>query len=139
MSQCSESHKEAVGLIPFLTSRTLTRQSSYMEHRENVRSGENDPSSERNEELQDWSSRTERDKVAIDRTAEIVIRRAAVVLGSHGGWNPPQLGCGSDAGTRGTVSTHRLGTSQLPHHPSQVCHQEEGHQAEHHPVLCSHQ
>ena len=70
--------------------------------------------------------------MATDRTAETVIRRAAVVLGTHGGRGP-------DAGTRGTASTRRLGTGQFPHHHSQVYHQEGGHQAEHHPVLCSHQ
>ena len=52
---------------------------------------------------------------------------------------PPYWGCGSDAGTRGTWGTHRLGICQLQHHHSQVYHQEERHQAEHHPVLCSHQ
>ena len=31
------------------------------------------------------------------------------------------------------------GPCRLPHHHSQVYHQEEKHQAEHHPVLCSHQ
>ena len=53
---------------------------------------------------------------------------------------PPQYwGCGPDVGTRGTCGTHRLGACQLSHHHSQVYHQEEKHQAEHHPVLCSHQ
>ena len=48
-------------------------------------------------------------------------------------------GRGPDAGTRGTASTRRLGTGQFSHHHSQVYHQEGTHQAEHYPMLCSHQ
>ena len=88
MTQRSESRKEAVGPTPFLTSRTLTRVATW-----NIRTmyeaGRTVQVARDMEELQDWSSRTERDKVATDRTAEIVIRRAAVVFGTHGGWSPP--------------------------------------------------
>ena len=85
------------------------------------------------------------DEVDTVRTAQTLIRWAAAVLRTHRGGSPPPpppppppyWGCGPDVGTRGTCGTHRLGACQVPHHHSQVYHQEERHQAERHPVLCS--
>ena len=111
----------------------------YMEHQDNVRDWKDRPSSQRNEKIQDQSAWTVWDKVDTVRTAQTLSRRAAAVLRTHRGGSPPYWGCGPDVGTRGTCSTHRLGACQLSHHHSQVYHQEERHQAEHHPVLCSHQ
>ena len=111
----------------------------YMEHQDNVRDRKDRPSSQRNEKIQDQSAWTVWDKVDTVRTAQTLSRRAAAVLRTHRGGSPPYWGCGPDVGTRGTCSTHWLGACQLSHHHSQVYHQEQRHQAEHHPVLCSHQ
>ena len=111
----------------------------YMEHQDNVRDRKDRPSSQRNEKIQDQSAWTVWDKVATVRTAQTLIRKETAVLRTHRLGSPPYWGCGPDDGTRGTFDTHWLGACQLPHHHSQVYHQEERHQAEHHPVLCSHQ
>ena len=109
-----------------------------MEHQDNVWDRKDHPGSKRNEKLQDRGAGTEWDKVAV-RTPQAFIRRAVAILRTHRGWSPSYWVCGPDVGTRGTCGTHRLGACQLPHHHSQVYHQEERHQAQHHPVLCSHQ
>ena len=115
------------------------KTAGYMEHQDNVRDRKDRPSSQINEKIQDQSAWTVWDKVDTVRTAQTLIWRAAAVLRTHRGGSPPYWGCGPDVGTRGTCGTHRLGACQLSHHHSQVYHQEERHQAEHHPVLCSHQ
>ena len=111
----------------------------YMEHQDNARDRKDRPGSQRNEKIQDRSAWTEWDKVATVRTAHTLIRRAAAILRTHRGGSPPYWGCGPDVGTRGTCGTNRLGACQLAHHHSRVYIQEGRHQAEHHPVLCSHQ
>ena len=112
MTHYSESRKEAARPTPPSDIQD-NNKSSHMEHQDNVWSWKNRPSGKGNEELHDWSPRTQWDEVAVDRTAETFIRRAATVLRTHRGWSPPHWGRGPDSGTRGTASAHRLGTCEL--------------------------
>ena len=136
--QCNESRKEAARLTPLLTPRTFARLATWNIMTMTCMRLENHPGSKRDEKLQDRNAGTEWDK-GLQSGVLSFIWRTAAALRTHRGWSPPYSGCGPDAGARGTCGTHRLGSCQVPHHHSQVYHQEERHQAEHHPVLCSHQ
>ena len=129
--QCIESRKEAARLTPLLTPRTLAR----------------------------LATRNIRTMYETGKTAQVARETKNYKIGvlglSETRWLPSgqlRLSSGEqllysghiedgapDVDTRGTCGTHRLGVCQLPHHHSQVYLQEERHQAEHHPVLCSHQ
>ena len=139
MTQCSESRKEAARLTPLLTPRTLTR-------------------------LATWNSRTMYETGKTVQVAREMKRYKIRVLGlcetrwiqsgqlrlssgeqllysghiEEGAPHTEGVALMLAPEPRGICGTHRLGACQLPHH-SQVYHQEERHQAEHHPVLCSHQ
>ena len=136
--QCSESRKEAARLTPFLTPRTLVRLATW-----NIRTMyETGKTIHVAREMKNY-------KIGVLGLSEtrwlqsgqlrISSGKQLLYSGHIEDGAPPYWGCGSIVGTRDTCGTHRLGACQLPHHHSQVYHQEERHQAEHHPVLCSHQ
>ena len=86
MTQRSESRREAVGPTPLLIPRTSTTVATW-----NIRTMyETGRTIQVAREIKNYKIEVlGLSETRTDRTAETVIRRAAVVLGTHGGWIPP--------------------------------------------------
>ena len=142
--QCSESRKEAARLTPLLTPRTLARLETW-DIRTMYETGKTIQAARKMENykievLELSETRWLQSGQFRLSSGEQLLYSGHIAEGAPPPYPPPPYwGCGPDVGTRGTCGTHWLGACQLPHHHSQVYHQEERHQAEHHLVLCSHQ